>query len=605
MKQFDSFGLDTSNECLWQNGVQIAIPPKPFAVLRYLVDNPGRLVTHDELLDALWPETFVQPQVLRTYMLDLRKVLGDDAKQPRFIQTVPKRGYCFVAPIADRAERELRTQPGISAPEEKGSTIVNREEELARLKESARLAASGQRQVVFIAGETGIGKSALVDAFCHQAAARAMIARGQCVRGFGGNEEYYPVMEALGQLCASPDSEKACAILARLAPAWLAALGRVPVASASPISRTSGPERLLADLCAALEELAAEKPLILVFEDLHWADHSTLHLISALARRRSQSRLMLIATYRPLSAASEHPLKELKQDLQMRRLCSEIALAPLAKAAMKDLVRRELHQDDLPPGLAGFVHQRSEGNPLFAIAILDHLIAQKFLVRDGAGDASQWRQRAEFPEMEAGVPDELAQMIELEIDRLNAREQRILEAGSLMSVAFPAWAVAAALEEELAGAEETCDELARRLHFLDRAGQDELPDGTQSAFYVFAHELFREVLNRRQPTARRAAMHLRIAERLRTLFAGREADVAREVAMHYEAANEWQRAIVALRDAARHAKHRNALAEGDELLARALRLAENLREPARAEVNVELRGDLADLREAAVVAANS
>jgi hypothetical protein len=75
--------------------------------------------------------------------------------------------------------------------------------------------------------------------------------------------------------------------------------------------------------------------------------------------------------------------------------------------------------------------------------------------------------------------------------------------------------------------------------------------------------------------------------------------------MHYEAANEWQRAIAALRDAARHAKHRNALAEGDELLARALRLAENLRQPARAEVNVELQGDLADLREAAVVAANS
>src|SRR5487761_2440539 len=98
MKQFESFGLDTSNECLWQNGVQISLPPKPFAVLRYLVEHPGRLVTHDELLDALWPEAYVQPQVLRTYMLDLRRALGDDAARPRFIQTLPKRGYCFVAP---------------------------------------------------------------------------------------------------------------------------------------------------------------------------------------------------------------------------------------------------------------------------------------------------------------------------------------------------------------------------------------------------------------------------------------------------------------------------------------------------------------------------
>lgn len=89
MKQFESFSLDLSNECLWHGGAQIDLPPKPFAVLRYLVDHPGRLITHDELLEALWPETYVQPQVLRTYMLDLRKILEDDAGQPRFIQTVP------------------------------------------------------------------------------------------------------------------------------------------------------------------------------------------------------------------------------------------------------------------------------------------------------------------------------------------------------------------------------------------------------------------------------------------------------------------------------------------------------------------------------------
>src|SRR5450755_175038 len=117
MKQFDTFELDTSNECLWRNGVQIALPPKPFAVLRYLVENPGRLVTHDELMEALWPETYVQPQVLRTYMLDLRKVLGDDAGQPRFIQTVPKRGYCFVAPVKDLPGTHVCQPQGAAAPQ--------------------------------------------------------------------------------------------------------------------------------------------------------------------------------------------------------------------------------------------------------------------------------------------------------------------------------------------------------------------------------------------------------------------------------------------------------------------------------------------------------
>ena len=99
LKQFASFTLDTANECLWRNGEQIALQPKPYSVLRYLVDNPGRLIKHDELLDALWPETYVQPQVLRTHMLELRKILGDSAEEPRFIQTLPKRGYCFIASV--------------------------------------------------------------------------------------------------------------------------------------------------------------------------------------------------------------------------------------------------------------------------------------------------------------------------------------------------------------------------------------------------------------------------------------------------------------------------------------------------------------------------
>src|ERR1700735_2466042 len=101
MKQFGCFQLDTQNECLWQNGARLVLTPKPFAVLRYLVENPNRLVTHDELLDELWPETYVQPQVLRTYVLELRKVLGDDARQPRFIESQPKRGYIFIASITE------------------------------------------------------------------------------------------------------------------------------------------------------------------------------------------------------------------------------------------------------------------------------------------------------------------------------------------------------------------------------------------------------------------------------------------------------------------------------------------------------------------------
>jgi predicted ATPase len=360
--------------------------------------------------------------------------------------------------------------------------------------------------------------------------------------------------------------------------------------------------RSLSDLCAALEELSAESPLILVFEDLDWADDSTLNLISALARRRAPASLMVVATYRSRKSAEEHSLKPLKQDLLMRRLCIEIQLAPLTKKSVAVLLRRELQQEILPEGLDTFVHQRSEGNPLFVIATLHHLIALRFLVRLGDGVAAHWKQRVPFQEIEAGVPEALAQMIELDIERLTPAEQHMLEAGSLLNVAFPAWAVAAALEKDPAEIEESLDDLARRLYFVERAGEDELPDGTHSAFYVFAHGLYREVLVQRQPEARRARRHIRMGDRLGSLFAGRESSVSREMAVHYEAACDWSRAATALHAAARHAQNRHAHTDAAELLERALRLLENLNpanlDPANyPQLSQDLRSELAAIRE--------
>jgi len=599
MKLFGVFGLDTGNECLLRGDTPIALPPKPFAVLRYLVEHPGRLITHDELLEALWPETYVQPQVLRTYMLELRKALEDDAGQPRFIQTVPKRGYRFVAGVTESAngtKPSAKTAPEIAPQLSAGVGIVNRHQELDSLTAHFALAAAGTRQFAFITGEAGIGKTALVEALCSQlkSGQTTTVAHGQCVEGLGRKEQYYPVTESLGQLCASAEGEKACRILARMAPDWLASIGRE---AADAISGQPAPrERMPGDLCAALEELAAEKALVLIFEDLQWADDSTLHLLSALARRRAQAKLMVVATFRPQQIAADHPLRELKQDLRMRRLCAELTLAPLARTAVRDLISRELNQESLPAGLAAFVHRRSEGNPLFVIAILEHLMAQEYLTRETGGSQWRWVQSGPTEEMEAGVPEGLAQMIEAEIARLGEQEQRMLEGASLMHIAFTTWAVAAALELDAVETEEAFQELAQRLYFVQRAGQDELPDGSRSTFYVFSHGLYREVLWQRQTEAKRARRHNRIAERLARFFAGREGKVAREMAMHYEAAGNWPSAIASLRNAARHALGRQAYAEAAELLDHALRLTERLRETEREEAVGAISKDIQHAR---------
>ena len=252
MKRFGCFQLDTRNACLWSDGKQIDLTPKLFAVLRHLVEHAQQLVTPDELLDAVWPETYVQPQVLRTYVLELRKVLGDDAANPKYILTLPKRGYRFllaVEEVGESAPQKAADAVAVSIPAPMSgsgwgpgsSTLVGRLAELRQMEEQFRSAAEGTRRVVFLTGETGIGKSALLDAFCQQicASSRATVARGQSVEGFGGKEAYYPVMEALGQLCKSAEQEAVLKVIARLAPNWYAQLGSSKMDGA-PAGLTAG-----------------------------------------------------------------------------------------------------------------------------------------------------------------------------------------------------------------------------------------------------------------------------------------------------------------------------------------------------------------------------
>src|SRR3984893_1255404 len=119
MKLFKTFSLDTSNHLLWRDGNRVPMAPKAFDVLAYLVEHAGQLVTQDEILEALWSETYVNPEVLRKYILEIRKTLGDRPDNPEFIETVPKRGYRFVAPVLEERAAEPpvpATPPAIEEP---------------------------------------------------------------------------------------------------------------------------------------------------------------------------------------------------------------------------------------------------------------------------------------------------------------------------------------------------------------------------------------------------------------------------------------------------------------------------------------------------------
>jgi TolB-like protein/DNA-binding winged helix-turn-helix (wHTH) protein/Flp pilus assembly protein TadD len=120
MKSFKAFCLDTSNHLLWRNGDRVSLAPKAFDVLAYLVEHPGRVVTQDEIFEALWSETYVNPEVLRKYILEIRRALGDRPDNPEFIETLPKRGYRFVAPVIDESTAEVPDVPTSHATEGNG-----------------------------------------------------------------------------------------------------------------------------------------------------------------------------------------------------------------------------------------------------------------------------------------------------------------------------------------------------------------------------------------------------------------------------------------------------------------------------------------------------
>jgi DNA-binding winged helix-turn-helix (wHTH) protein len=135
---FNPFRLDTVNECLWRGSQAISLTPKAFAVLQYLVEHPGRLVTKEELLDAVWPETYVSDAVLKVCIREIRKVLGDDPKAPQFIETVHRRGYRFIGEISGQWSvvsgqwSDARTQQ-LATSDQRPATIVGREATLAQL----------------------------------------------------------------------------------------------------------------------------------------------------------------------------------------------------------------------------------------------------------------------------------------------------------------------------------------------------------------------------------------------------------------------------------------------------------------------------------------
>ncbi|HEY3498872.1 MAG TPA: AAA family ATPase, partial [Polyangiaceae bacterium] len=593
---FPPFRLDAGNERLWRGKRLVALRPKTFSVLRYLLERPGQLIRKEELLDTIWGDVAVGEAVLKTSLGEIRRALGDSARTPRFIETAHRRGYRFIGRVLCAHEPDEEPPASSERSFTGGATMQNdpisgllasepfvgREPELVRLEACARSVLTGERRVVFVAGEPGIGKTSLVRAFAARLVDEGSfaLAWGQCVDQRGAGDAYLPLIEALRRLSRGPERRALATILRREAPSWLAHVpGLVDHADASAARLAFGamPERLLCELAEALESFTRERPLILWIEDLHWADHSTLAALSYLARRTDSARLLVLASYRPLAARARGAPSHLSAELSLRAGCEELELGFLSANDIELYFARRFPGHRLPAPLLAAVRAQTAGNPLFLGRVVESWLDRGLL----SEDTGVWELCVPLERVLENAPASIVAMIEREMEALDEFESAVLQAASVAGMEFSAASIAAALDEDLGRVETLCLRWARRRQFFCAARDVAWPDGTVAAGGEFIHALYRQAAYEGMGSVRRARFHARIGAREESGYGERAEEIATGLALHFERGQEPEKAIAYLSAAGWQALRRSACREAIEHFRRALSLVQ--RQPPSAE----------------------
>lgn len=556
-------------------------------VLWVLVDRHGELVSKDEIMATVWPDTVVEESNLSVHISALRRALGAGMYNASWIQTVPGRGYRFVGAVTRRAA-DIAAPPSVAlsradiSPMPAPNTTplvhwwVGRSVVLDTLEYSLKQVVDGNRQLVFVTGEAGIGKTTLIEMAIERMSGVGIL-YGRCIELFGTEEAFLPLIDALLEGCRGPNRAVLLTALRDHAPTWLAQMpGHLGVGDRAAFqSEVFGAtrERMLREFCNLLEVLTADRPWVFVLEDLHWSDFATLDALSRLARQDRKESLLIVATYRPIDVmTAKHPIQIVHQDLQIHGRCRELALDRLSLADVKQYLALRFDHPAIPQALAERIFARTNGHPLFVVTLVDHLVAQEaILYAEG-----HWRLGNADVMSLTGMPRDLRDMINLQIDRLSADARRLLEVASAAGADFSAAVVAGAMGVDILEVESTCETLAREGHILTTATASEWPDGTFSGSYSFQHALYQEALYQRLAPGQRAQTHRRLGERLEAGFLDQTADIASVLALHFETGRDFAKATYYLSQAADGSTRRFGNREAVNYLSRALDLVNRL-----------------------------
>lgn len=445
--------------------------------------------------------------------------------------------------VASEQEQALALQPALRAGER--TAFVGRGDAVAALEGVFEEAAAGARRIVTLSGEPGIGKTRLASELGLRAHGRgAIVLYGRC------DEEpllpHQPFVEALRHYVCNADAtvlagqvQLISGELRRVVPELAE---RVP-ALAQPLS--GDPEgaryRLFEAVAALLCEAAAQRPLVLVLDDLHWADDATLLLLKYVARYPRDARLMIVGTYREMDLEADHPLNGILADLAREELVERIALGGLDESAVSELVERQAG-DAAPPELRRMVFEETGGNAFFVVEVLRHYAESE---THGHGAAATLSPRG-LP-----LPEGVRDLIGRRLVRLGEETDRALGVASVLGRAFEF-----DMLERICGIgqDELVDALERAVH-----AQILEESATSVGRYAFAHALIREVLYGALTSTRRALLHRRAAVAIEEAQAADLAPHLAELASHFGQAGTNDDLDKAIAYGARAGEHAAAL----------------------------------------------
>jgi tetratricopeptide (TPR) repeat protein len=503
------------------------------------------------------------------------------------------------AEVAERLAKPgaVPMSPRVLARTREEQVTVGRPRERAILLEMLGAAARGHGRMVGVAGEAGMGKTTLVEDVLRDLTMEAderpwFIGRGRCSERLAGTEAYLPFLDALGNLLRSDGHETCARLMKSLAPTWYQQLNIVtPITGTFEEVRARSQERLKRELLGFVSELSALRPLVFLFEDMHWADASTVDLLTYITTNFERLPLAIVATYRSSELrAANHPLVALTRELEAHGRARELGLDFLTMEDVLEYVTLTFGSAPFCASLARFVHGKTEGNPLFMADLARDLRDRGVVARDGEHGAS-WQLTRELREVEREVPASIRSMVQRKIDALSESDRRLLVVASVQGAQFDTAIVATALEADAAAIEERLDVLERVHAFVRLVGEEALPDGTPSSQYRFVHVLYQNGLYDSLRAVRRASLSGAMARALLATHRREPTAIASELALLFEAAGDRTNAAQHFLVAARRAADIFADAEAIKLATRAvdaLRRAPTTPQRAQLELQAQL-----------------